>query len=296
MAEFASLRPVGECAGPATRSSFRALALSFMSRSSFHVLPERFSRRAFSLGLSSLALGSVIPRAQAAGAEPAAPGDEPPAGPRILLAGDSMIAGGFGLFLERELRKTHGHDVVRRGRSSSGMARPDFFNWTKEARRLVDERKPDVTLLMFGGNDVQGLYMGHGEWIRWGEAGWNEEYARRVNALCDIFAPQHQQLFWVGLPIMRPDKFRRRCAHVNVIFRAEMALRRNALFIDAWDLLADEERQYADKVAVRSSPDATPKRVRVRAGDGIHLSPAGAQVLKRHVLAGMLPVLERNAQ
>ena len=59
------------------------------------------------------------------------------------------------------------------------MARPDFFNWTKEAKALVKDRKPDATVLMFGGNDVQGLYMGKGEWIRWGEEGWNDEYARR---------------------------------------------------------------------------------------------------------------------
>ena len=242
------------------------------------------TRRAFSLGVASLASTALGRTAQAA---PAADG------PKILIAGDSMIAGGFGMFLERALRKTHGYDVARRGRSSSGMARPDFFNWTKEANRLVEERKPDVTLLMFGGNDVQGLYMGKGEWIRWGEPGWNEEYARRVVGLCDIFAPDEQQLFWVGLPIMRPEKFRGRCAHVNTIFRAEMALRRNALFIDTWDLLTDDEGNYLDKMKVKVSDDAEPKLERVRAHDGIHLSADGAGVVKRHVLTKMLPILER---
>ncbi len=242
------------------------------------------TRRAFSLGALSLA---ASPLARAAAAEEAKA-----TGPKILLAGDSMIAGGLGMFLERALRKTHGYDVARRGRSSSGMARPDFFNWTKEANALVAERKPDATLLMFGGNDVQGLYMGKGEWIRWGEAGWNEEYARRVNALADIFAPDEQQLFWVGLPIMRPEKFRNRCKLVNTIFRAEMALRRNALFIDTWDLLTDDEGNYVDTMMVKVSDDAAPKEMRVRAHDGIHLSGDGAGVVKRHALKKMLPILE----
>lgn len=240
------------------------------------------TRRAFSFGALSLA---ATPLARTAAAE-----DEK--GPKILLAGDSMIAGGFGMFLERALRKTHGYDVARRGRSSSGMARPDFFNWTKEATALVEDRKPDATLLMFGGNDVQGLYMGKGEWIRWGEAGWNEEYARRVNALADIFAPDAQQLFWIGLPIMRPEKFRNRCKVVNTIFRAEMALRRNALFIDTWRLLTDDEGHYVDKMKVKVSDDAEPKTMRVRAHDGIHLSGDGAGVVKRHALKKMLPILE----
>lgn len=242
------------------------------------------TRRAFSLGAFSLA---ATPIARTAAAEEAKA-----SGPKILLAGDSMIAGGLGMFLERALRKTHGYDVARRGRSSSGMARPDFFNWTKEANALVKERKPDATLLMFGGNDVQGLYMGKGEWIRWGEAGWNEEYARRVNALADIFAPDEQQLFWVGLPIMRPEKFRNRCKLVNTIFRAEMALRRNALFIDTWDLLTDDEGNYVDKMMVKVSDDAEPTKMRVRAHDGIHLSGDGAGVVKRHALKKMLPILE----
>jgi hypothetical protein len=248
----------------------------------------RLTRRAFSLGTLSLAAAGLPRTASAAEAS-----DAKDTGPKVLIAGDSMIAGGFGMFLERALRKTHGYDVARRGRSSSGMARPDFFNWTKEAKRLVEERKPDATLLMFGGNDVQGLYMGKGKWIRWDEPGWNEEYARRVNALCDIFAPEQQQLFWVGLPIMRPDKFRRRCAHVNTIFRAEMALRRNALFIESWGLLTDDAGNFVDKMQVKVSEDAKPKELRVRAHDGIHLSADGAGVVKRHVLTKMLPVLER---
>lgn len=244
------------------------------------------SRRAFSLGAASLASASL--------ARPARAATEPTSGgPKILIAGDSMIAGGFGIFLERALRKDHGYDVARRGRSSSGMARPDFFDWPEEARALVKERKPDATVLMFGGNDVQGLYMGKGEWIRWGEEGWNEEYARRVNALADIFAPEQQQLFWIGLPIMRPDKFRGRCKVVNTIFRAEMALRRNALFIDTWNLLTDDEGNYVDKMMVKVSDDAEPQKMRVRAHDGIHLSGDGAGVVKRHALKQMLPILER---
>lgn len=241
------------------------------------------TRRAFSIGALSLA-GAAGVRLPAHAAED---------GAKILIAGDSMIAGGFGIFLERALRKEHGYDVSRRGRSSSGMARPDFFNWPKEAQRLVDERKPDVTVLMFGGNDVQGLYMGKGEWIRWGEEGWNAEYARRVNVLADIFAPQQQQLFWVGLPIMRPEKFRNRCKVVNTIYRAEMALRKNALFIDTWDLLTDADGGFIDKMEVKVSEDAKPKLMRVRAHDGIHLSGDGAGVVKRHVLKQMLPILDR---
>ncbi|MBV1861100.1 MAG: hypothetical protein KUG77_21970, partial [Nannocystaceae bacterium] len=61
------------------------------------------TRRAFSIGAVSLAGASLSRDARAE--------DEPSPGPKVLLAGDSMIAGGLGMFLERSLRKTHGHDV-----------------------------------------------------------------------------------------------------------------------------------------------------------------------------------------
>ncbi len=213
--------------------------------------------------------------------------------PKILIVGDSMITGGFGVFLERSLEKEHGYPVRRMGKSSTGLARPDFFNWMKNAKALIAEGQPDIIIVMFGGNDTQGLYMGKGEWIRWGEEGWWPEYARRIDELCTILAPDEQQIYWVGLPTMRPDKFRGRVEYVNTIFRAEMAIRRNAYFIDTWSVLADENGEYADRIFLEPAAEGVKRsKVRVRAGDGIHISPEGSHHLKKHVLGVLLPELE----
>jgi hypothetical protein len=215
------------------------------------------------------------------------------ASPKTLILGDSMIAGGFGVFLERALKKEYAVPVKRAGKSSSGLSRPDFHDWPEAATAIVAKWKPEASVVMFGGNDVQGLYMGKGKWITWDEDGWDEEYARRVDALADILAPAGERLFWVGMPVMRPEKFHERVKRVNVIYRARMAARPGATFIDAWDVLAGEDGEYADKIAIGTNPDGTPgKKVRVRAGDGIHLSPKGAEILRDHVLA----VLEAELQ
>jgi uncharacterized protein len=207
---------------------------------------------------------------------------------KILIAGDSMVAGGFGLFLARDLKKHHGYAARRRGKSSSGLARPDFFDWIEEAERLVAEEQPDASVVMFGGNDVQGLYMGKGEWIRWHEEGWTVEYAARIDRFCDLLAPNGERIFWVGMPVMRPTKFHERMKRVNTIFSAQMVIRPGAKFIDIWSLLADPEGGYADRIHLGPPPaegERRVKKVRVRAGDGIHLSPAGAQHLANHVRA-----------
>ncbi|MEX1365801.1 MAG: DUF459 domain-containing protein [Nannocystaceae bacterium] len=239
-------------------------------------------RRDLLLGALSLAGASLLPR------QARADRYGPRGGTRILVIGDSMIAGGFGLYLARALGEELGYDVTRRGKASTGLARPDFFDWIAEARRLVGDEPFDASLVMFGGNDVQGLHMGkHAdpEWIRWQDEGWAREYARRVARLAQVLAPDGQRLFWVGMPVMRPEKLHARVQRINTIARAEMAIRRRSEIIDIWSLLAGPDGGYADRVEV-AEPDGGPaRRVQVRAGDGIHLTVAGAHLLADHVRA-----------
>ena len=255
----------------------------------------RLGRRGFMAGVAGLAGAAALRPGEAR-----ADRYGPQGGTRVLVIGDSMIAGGFGLYLARALGE-RGYDTTRRGKSSSGLARPDFFDWLAEAKRLVGETPYDATVVMFGGNDVQGLYMGKGEWITWDDEGWSEEYARRINALADIVAPAGQQLFWIGMPVMRPSKFHARVQRVNTIYRAEMAIRPGGMFVDIWSVLADEDGQYSDHIYVtqggtegdsqaepteppsEDAPKPKRKKILVRAGDGIHLTVAGAHYLTDHV-------------
>lgn len=244
-------------------------------------LTRRDLLRASLRASAALVAGLALPRASRAD-EPAEPA-EPATRKKILILGDSMIAGGLGLYLENGLRKVHGHEVRRKGKSSTGLARPDFFSWQKEAAAQLEGFTPDAVIVMFGGNDVQGLYMGKGQWITWPEPEWPAEYARRVNAFADLVAPDGRPLFWIGMPVMRPEKFHVRVQRVNTIYRAEMAIRPGARFIDIWRLLADADGEYTDRLDIDGVPGG--KSERVRAGDGIHLSVAGAHRAEAHVRA-----------
>lgn len=202
-----------------------------------------------------------------------------------------MIAGGFGLFLERALGE-EGFTVKRRGKPSSGLARPDFFDWPREAERLVARHRHDAAIVMFGGNDVQGLRMPDRSWIRWQDEGWSREYAARVAKMCEILRPQGQRIFWIGMPIVRPPKMRGRVLRVNTIFRAEMAIRKQAHFVETWDRMAGPDGDYAERLVVKPPPEGRRgKRVRVRADDGVHLTTAGAHFLKDHVRAAIVRIL-----
>jgi uncharacterized protein len=197
------------------------------------------------------------------------------AGAKILMIGDSMIAGGFGLFLAQDLERQHGYVVDRRGKSSTGLARPDFHDWIGVGKAARDEAKPAAVVCMFGGNDGQGLHMGRNadpQWIRYGEPGWTPEYRRRVNAFADAVTVAGERLIWIGMPQMRLDRLHERVAHMNTIYAAEMAIRPNARFVPIWEVLA-EDGKYSDHLEIAG------KRTRVRTGDGVHITTAGAHYL-----------------
>ena len=75
------------------------------------------------------------------------PGPAKANSPRVLLVGDSMIAGGVGIYLQRRLKKQAGFDVLRHGKSSSGLARPDFYDWFEIGADLrIRIREPSESL------------------------------------------------------------------------------------------------------------------------------------------------------
>ena len=166
---------------------------------------------------------------------------------------------------------------------------------------LAKDHRPDVSIVLFGGNDVQGLYMTRdlrgpdgGRWIIWQNERWPIEYARRVNELCDILAPDGQVIIWIGLPVMRPERFREKCQRVNTIYRAEMAIRRRAYFVETWSVLADVDGNYADKLCLEpTSAEQRCKRTRVRASDGIHIAAAGAKRLETYIIGETRWIFER---
>ena len=198
-------------------------------------------------------------------------------GQRMLIVGDSMIATAFGEYLEAGLVDRHEYAVTRRGKSSSGLARPDFFDWMAQAQQLEAQHRPESVVVMMGGNDAQGLFLGRRQWETWGTPTWRKLYAERVRQFADLLTRRERPLFWVGLPIVRSSSYRRKVALINDIVRDEMTSRPHGNFISTWHRLATRDGRYTDTISVRGKPTL------VREADGVHLTMAGAHVLEAYV-------------
>ena len=123
----------------------------------------------------------------------------------VLIAGDSD-AGTFAPYLDRLLADTDLVDTALDYKVSSGLARPDYFDWSARLREHVPVVDPDIVVITFGGNDAQGLLDAAGGVAAFqpvpdsDNAEWRAEYGKRVGEVMDFLIQDGRTVIWVGIP------------------------------------------------------------------------------------------------
>ncbi len=217
----------------------------------------------------------------------------PPAGPTsILLIGDSKIATDFGAALQAELAARPELRVSRRGKSATGLARPDFFDWTREAERLIAERKPDVVIVGLGGNDGQALASlrgagaGPARAVPWNTDAWAAAYGARVTAFLELLAAEGRRVVWLEVTTADRPRLETKLRTIRAVQReAIAAFGPRARYVETHAHLYDEAGQIVRQVQVdrRSQP--------LRIEDGIHFSVPGSRWLAARVAPDLVEAL-----
>lgn len=199
---------------------------------------------------------------------------------RVLLIGDSLMEH-LGPPAREELEAFGVIDVELDWRYSTGLTRPDYFDWPARMRVRLAEAPPEVVIVLFGGNDGQNI-KADGRVLRTASAPWTAEYARRVTAFAAQLAEEGRFVYWIGLPIMRDGPWLRKAAAMNSAFERSDRVDPRVRYLPTWALFSDGQGEYAEYL-----PDRSGRRRMVRAGDGVHFTRDGARRLARH-LAGAL--------
>ncbi len=207
---------------------------------------------------------------------PAKPAKPKPA--KILLIGDSSIQAGLGTELERRLENMEGVTVMRFGLHSTGLARPDYFNWMTKLTELKAEFDPDLTVAYFGDNDCQGLASVDGAAVaKFGSEEWKTEYGDRVQEIVGLMKEGGNYGAMVGMPIMRSKKFSNQIEILNNVVE-NATLTAGGVFLPTWGITSDAEGNYMASVNFEG------KDRMIRQGDGIHLSEHGADYVAYHLI------------
>jgi hypothetical protein len=206
-----------------------------------------------------------------------------PAAPLKLWVGGDSISYDFGIAVENIALKSKLFTVSRDSRASTGLTRPDYFNWPENlVRNVIPDQDPDVIMVMFGANDAQNIPMPPpiGGYVL-GSEEWRTEYRDRVGKTMDLLrSPTDDRLvMWVGQPIMGPQAGVEHLDQINYIYYTEAKKRPWVQYFDAYPFFSDASGAY-----VKSLPNADGVDHVMRANDNIHLSTFGANRLGWAVL------------
>ena len=138
---------------------------------------------------------------------------------RLYVAGDSMdqVFGSSLVNLAEETGLVKGKNDYH---VSSGLSRPDFYDWPQRLVDQIVDFRPDAAVVLFGANDGQDVLY-EGKVLKVGTKAWQEVYARRVGEAMDILTKGGRRVYWVGNPIMKDFGYRERIAMMNHIYEAE---------------------------------------------------------------------------
>jgi hypothetical protein len=218
----------------------------------------------------------------------------------VYIAGDSD-AGAIGPSLTRMLADTGFANTTLDYHNSTGLSRPDFFDWGQQLNEQVPVLNPDIVVFAVGGNDAYVILDADknliaqeptGDPAR--DAAWRAEYGRRVGATMDYLVAGGRTLIWVGIPNAKSDSFNTRLRVQDDVVKAEAAKRPGrVIYIDTWQRFTGLDGGYAE--FVQDPTDGVFKDVRSKVDDW-HLNENGAKILALDITAVIIDELrERGA-
>lgn len=201
---------------------------------------------------------------------------------RIMMLGDSLMED-LGPTTHRTLRHRKGLHFILTAKYSTGLSRPDYFNWPKNMEKAVSGTRPDIIIFFMGANDGMPIKMnGRNIYPNSGEA-WKSAYRAKMGELFEIGRRYNCEMLWLGLPPMgsRYAKILAQTAQAQQEGCREHGIR----FIDTAPVLGDENGKFRTYMT-----DSSGRTIRLRDKDKEHLADAGNKL----VVEQLLPILEQS--
>lgn len=206
-----------------------------------------------------------------------------PAHPLVLLSIGDSIGEDLGFGLGDVFSTDPSVTVVQKGVEDTGLARSDYYNWPAVLASDLRRYRPGIVVVMMGANDAQAFYDGGGRWLSFATPAWWQAYTARVAYVMEEATTAGAHVMWVGLPPMGPGStvpplFPH---ELNKIFRAQAHLHPGVEYFSAAQVLANSKGGFTLYKTIGGSIET------IRSSDGVHLLPAGYDLLAQALVAPM---------
>ena len=125
-------------------------------------------------------------------------GETPPLRCRILMLGDSLMED-LGPMTHRLMRHRKGLEFIISAKYSTGLCRPDYFNWPEHMSSVVLRYAPDLVIFFIGANDGMPIRQGK-RLVPTGGEPWRAAYAAKMEELVNMAQGAEAGIIWVEMP------------------------------------------------------------------------------------------------
>lgn len=193
-----------------------------------------------------------------------------------LLIGDSMMRVGLGPVLRRQLAATFGPSVDLKAKGSTGLARPDFYDWPKAISEITAKRDYRTVIVLLGTNDCQNISEDKTVY-RFGTPEWTEIYAKRLSKTAELLCEQDRKVYWLTIPPMQSKSFDQRIKKLNKIIKSTLA-RQSCVEIFPIQNLISNNGNFS--LFMRHGK----RRLRVRQDDGVHFTTKAGELISQRII------------
>ncbi len=199
-----------------------------------------------------------------------------PRAQKVLLAGDSLMHS-LGPQLCTELGGFSNLTLIPIGKSSTGLARADFYDWPRVLEEHLRSDRPQVVVMWVGTNDPQPIY----NMPSAGEVGsetWQAAYQGKIAEIVRLSQSYGAHFVLMGPPVLRSEKTDEKLAMINrLMYR--VCRRAGVPFIDTRAALSDTKGRYCPQARM---PDGS--LVPIRTPDGVHITAEGNRIVMKYLL------------
>jgi uncharacterized protein len=168
-----------------------------------------------------------------------------------------------------------GIKVHRLSRAATGFTSYQIVNLLDDVRAKLDRQPLDIAIVSFGANDTQGI-MADGRAAEYMSETWQRVVGARVDAIVTLLRSRGVQVYWVGLPRMRSQRYHEKAQRMNAFFARRMRAL-DVAFIDTVAATQDANGRFARSLR---HPE-TGRLMPARTNDGIHMTMSGYTLLTR---------------
>lgn len=160
---------------------------------------------------------------------------------RILLAGDSLMEA-MGPQMRDAMRGYENITLIPIGKRSTGLSRPDFYNWPRVLEENLRKHRPHIVVMWVGTNDPQNVYgkRGLGEPC---SQSWMRAYAGKILEIVKLCQYYRARIIFLSPPVMDTEPLDSQLAQITNLMRSICRHYRLG-FINTRPILADSRGRY----------------------------------------------------